>query len=55
LDLEGGETIGPAIADTWGYPVQTRVDARARDPRRATRLWELSRELTGVDYRSLEQ
>ncbi len=53
--VQGGETIGPAIADTWGYPARTRVDARARDPQHAARLWELSRELTGIDYRPLEQ
>jgi NAD(P)-dependent dehydrogenase (short-subunit alcohol dehydrogenase family) len=54
-EVRGGECIGPAIADTWGYPSRAKVDARARNPEDAARLWEMSRRLTGVDYGALER
>jgi NAD(P)-dependent dehydrogenase (short-subunit alcohol dehydrogenase family) len=54
-EVRGGDFIGPAVADTWGYPARARTAARARDHQDAARLWEVSEQFTGVDYRALER
>ncbi len=54
--ITGGELVGPGgIAQSRGYP---KVDPRASseyDRPAATRLWEVSEELTGVTYDALRQ
>jgi NAD(P)-dependent dehydrogenase (short-subunit alcohol dehydrogenase family) len=54
--ITGGELIGPGgIANSRGYP---KVDSQARseyDRPAATRLWEVSEQLTGVSYDALRQ
>lgn len=54
--ITGGELVGPGgIANSRGYP---KVDRHARneyDRSAATRLWEVSEELTGVTYDALRQ
>ncbi len=50
-DLRGGEYIGPdGPGNTKGYPVLTDDPARLYKADLATRLWEVSEELTGVRY-----
>jgi len=50
-DVEGGDYIGPnRMFETWGHPTRVGTSARARDEHDATRLWELSEELTGVRF-----
>lgn len=53
-EVRGGDYIGP---DGWmensGYPRKTRSSARSRDARSAELLWEMSEQLTGVDYPEL--
>ena len=54
--ITGGELVGPGgFANSRGYP---KVDRHARneyDRSAATRLWEVSEELTGVTYDALRQ
>jgi hypothetical protein len=50
-DIHGGELVGPAnFGGLRGYP---RIETKAQDEDDraiAARLWDLSKELTGVDY-----
>lgn len=50
-DLRGGEFIGPdGPGNTKGYPVLTNDAAKLFDQALASRLWNVSEELTGVRY-----
>jgi NAD(P)-dependent dehydrogenase (short-subunit alcohol dehydrogenase family) len=50
-DLPNGTYIAPrGVAHQWGKPKPTKLRAKATDPQRARRLWELSAELTGCDW-----
>jgi NAD(P)-dependent dehydrogenase (short-subunit alcohol dehydrogenase family) len=50
-DAESGQFIGPdGPSENKGHPTVVRPVASAEDPTTATRLWELSEELTGVRY-----
>ncbi|MCW2685712.1 MAG: retinol dehydrogenase 12 [Mycobacterium sp.] len=49
-DLPNGTYIAPrGVAHQWGKPKATKLLAKARDPKAARGLWELSAELTGCD------
>ncbi|MEO8970443.1 MAG: oxidoreductase [Ktedonobacteraceae bacterium] len=50
----GGEYIGPdGLFGLSGYPKKVRASKKAYDEQVAARLWEVSVELTGVDYAAL--
>jgi NAD(P)-dependent dehydrogenase (short-subunit alcohol dehydrogenase family) len=50
-DLPGGTYLGPSgPGEMRGHPVVVDMAGRARKPDDGRRLWELSTELTGVDY-----
>jgi len=50
-DLPGGTYLGPSgPGEMRGHPVVVGMAGRAQKPVDAERLWELSTELTGVDY-----
>lgn len=55
-DIHGGELVGPGgFSGMRGYPrVETRAQ-REYDHPTAERLWDVSIELTGVDYAQLKQ
>lgn len=54
-DLQGDERIGPDGLFAWrGYPHVEPVNEREENPQTAARLWDLSVELTGVDYAFLQ-
>jgi NAD(P)-dependent dehydrogenase (short-subunit alcohol dehydrogenase family) len=49
--VQGGEYYGPgSLIEFSGYPRRVRSSRRSQDPVTARRLWEVSQELTGVDY-----
>lgn len=48
-DVKPGGYYGPE-GDTKGYPMETRAGDVAYDAESAKRLWDLSEELTGVQY-----
>ena len=48
-DVKGGEFYGPRFF-MRGYPVRARAVKRAYDLDVASRLWQVSEELTGVSY-----
>ncbi|MCY3636117.1 MAG: oxidoreductase [bacterium] len=49
-DVEGGDYYGPQNKrETRGDPGEASIDECAQDEKAATRLWELSVELTGAD------
>ncbi len=51
-DVEGGEYYGPdGFREARGRPTQVKVIAEGRDPAVGGRLWQVSEELTGVEYR----
>ena len=50
-DLPSGTYLAPRF-NQWGKPRVTRPLKKARDPELARRLWDLSAELTGCDWRS---
>ncbi|KYH27023.1 short chain dehydrogenase [Halalkalicoccus paucihalophilus] len=51
-EIEGGEYVGPGgFMGMRGAPEIQRSSERSYDREDAARLWELSEELTGVDYR----
>jgi protochlorophyllide reductase len=53
-DIHGGEVVGPGgFMHMRGSPTIERKAQREDDVRAATRLWEVSVELTGVDYAPL--
>ncbi len=50
-EVNGGEYFGPGKRFEWmGSPKKVKTSKRARDRETATRLWEVSEELTGVVY-----
>ena len=53
-DVKSGDYLGPdGFMQQSGYPVKVSASASARDPEAAAKLWEISRELTGVGYEAL--
>jgi NAD(P)-dependent dehydrogenase (short-subunit alcohol dehydrogenase family) len=52
--VQGGDFYGPRWI-LWGDPVRTDVIARGKDTAVAERLWQLSEQLTGVQYEALGQ
>jgi NAD(P)-dependent dehydrogenase (short-subunit alcohol dehydrogenase family) len=51
-DVRGGDYIGPdGIGELWGHPIKAGCSAAARDAATATRLWQVSEQLTGVQYK----
>jgi len=50
-DVHGGDYIGPdGMAELWGNPVHVGRSAAAQDAAAASRLWEVSEQLTNVHY-----
>lgn len=50
-DVRGGEYFGPSrMFEMWGAPKRAGRSARASDEAVATRLWNVSQELTGLAY-----
>ena len=50
-DVHGGDYIGPdGMAELWGNPVRVGRSAAAQDAAAASRLWEVSEQLTNVHY-----
>jgi len=50
-DVRGGDYIGPdGIAELWGNPAHVGRSAAAQDAAAASRLWEVSEQLTNVHY-----
>ena len=50
---EGGSYWGPRwFFELWGAPVKVGSSRASRDSEAASRLWELSEQLTGVSYLS---
>ncbi|NGY04879.1 oxidoreductase [Solimonas terrae] len=55
-DVRGGEFYGPdGFQQFRGRPTRVQPSAAARDPETATRLWAVSRTLTGADYAVLRR
>ena len=54
-DISGGEYAGPsALMGARGYPIKAESSPASHDLETAARLWQVSKELTGVDYAVLE-
>lgn len=52
--ISGGEYIGPdGLFGLGGYPKEVRAVKQAYDEQVAAKLWEVSVEMTGVDYAAL--
>jgi NAD(P)-dependent dehydrogenase (short-subunit alcohol dehydrogenase family) len=50
-DVEGGTYVGPdSFYEQRGHPARARLSRAARDQETASRLWEVSEELTGVKF-----
>ena len=50
-DVKGGDYYGPdGFQELRGRPTKVKVIAEGSDPAVGRRLWELSEELTGVEY-----
>ena len=50
-DVQGGDYYGPdGFQELRGSPTKVKVIAEGRDPAVGRRLWEVSEELTGVEY-----
>jgi NAD(P)-dependent dehydrogenase (short-subunit alcohol dehydrogenase family) len=53
-EVRGGDYIGPdGIAEMWGNPTRVKRSAAAMDQTTATRLWNVSEQMTGVHYDAL--
>ena len=51
-EIRGGEYIGPdGFLGQNGYPHKARSSRRSQDADTAQRLWEISEELTGIQFR----
>jgi NAD(P)-dependent dehydrogenase (short-subunit alcohol dehydrogenase family) len=51
-DVNGGDYFGPdGTGGMRGYPTRSHASGQARDPELGARLWTVSEELTGVDYK----
>jgi NAD(P)-dependent dehydrogenase (short-subunit alcohol dehydrogenase family) len=52
--VHGGDYFGPdGIGEMGGHPKKVRSSARSHDLEAAARLWQVSRELTGVSFARL--
>jgi NAD(P)-dependent dehydrogenase (short-subunit alcohol dehydrogenase family) len=52
--VRGGEYYGPdGFGEMWGHPRLVQSNGRSRDRAAATRLWEMSEQMTGVRYAAL--
>jgi NAD(P)-dependent dehydrogenase (short-subunit alcohol dehydrogenase family) len=50
--VRGNDYIGPVgLTEMWGYPGKANPSAAAKDPAVASRLWEVSEQLTKVHYK----
>src|SRR5271169_2526798 len=50
-DVRGGDYIGPdGMGELWGNPTKVGRSAAAQDNAAASRLWEVSEQLTNVHY-----
>ena len=50
-EVRGGDYIGPdGFAEMWGHPAKVNCSAAAKDPVVAAKLWEVSEQLTKVQY-----
>lgn len=47
---QGGDFIQPHLFGVWGYPQRSESSQASYDPVKAERLWQLSEELTGVEF-----
>jgi hypothetical protein len=55
-ELPGGSFVGPSSFDQMrGHPTLVRSTKAGADMDAAARLWDVSAELTGVDYAALTQ
>lgn len=55
-DVQGGDYIGPdGLMERRGHPTKVRSNTPSYDEATARRLWEISVDLTGVDYGLLIQ
>ena len=53
-EVRGGDYFGPdGLGELWGSPVKVGCSTAARDAAAASRLWEISEQLTNVHYDSL--
>jgi hypothetical protein len=54
--VNGGEYFGPSgFMDMRGYPQKVESNDRSHDEAVAAKLWSVSEELTGVNYKALVQ
>ncbi|MBA2523722.1 MAG: short-chain dehydrogenase, partial [Solirubrobacterales bacterium] len=54
-DVKGNDYFGPdGIGEQRGHPTRVGRAARASDPAVAEKLWEVSEELTGVEFGALD-
>ena len=49
-EAKGGVLYGPPIMHHYGYPAEVKANKLAYDADALKRFWEISAELTGVDY-----
>ncbi len=55
-EIRGGRFYGcDGFRQMYGYPVEVRAETQAYDEALAARLWEISENLTGVQYRLPER
>ena len=47
-DVDAGRCYGPRIAQRWGRPGPVETSLETREPDAASRLWDISEQLTGV-------
>jgi NAD(P)-dependent dehydrogenase (short-subunit alcohol dehydrogenase family) len=50
-----GDYYGPRVLQLWGSPKKVGSNRRSRDADTMRRLWEVSQELTGVEFSALKQ
>lgn len=54
-DVRGGEFFGPSgLGEMRGFPKKVRSNARSHDAEVAGRLWDVSTELTKVEFQTLQ-
>ena len=49
-DVQGGDYIQPAVLTIWGYPTHSQSSRASRRQEDAARLWQISEEMTGIEY-----
>lgn len=53
-EVRGGDYFGPSgVGEMWGSPKKVASSARSHDLESAVRLWQISRELTGIHFSGL--